>query len=139
MDSALLFAVAAGAAVMLLFFGVFGGRRVSPTERIEQVASGASEARTDSRTAPAKNSLRSKIFGSRTATGLDNVVEKRDWGANQARELARADLQLRPSEYLALRAAAIIGAPMATYMLGKTIIPGLDNDIALLVAALVGW
>jgi tight adherence protein B len=139
MDLALLVAIAAGAAVLLLFLGVFGGSRSNPTERIEQVTSSASEARTAEGTGPAKKSLRSQIFGSRTASGLDKVVEKRDWGANQARELARADLQLRPSEYLALRGAAIVGAPMVTYMLGKTIIPGLDNPIALLVAALVGW
>ena len=50
-----------------------------------------------------------------------------------ARELARADLQLRPSEYLAIRAGAIIGAPIVVFLLGKTVLPGLDNPLALLV------
>lgn len=140
MDISLLVAITAGAAVLLLFFGIFGGHRVSPTERIEQVAVAATEAR-DRSAESSKNerSLRSRVFGSRTAVGLDRVVERRDWGANQARELARADLQLRPSEFLALRAAAIIGTPMLAYLLGKTVIPGLDNGIALMVAVILGW
>ncbi len=139
MESALIVAVAAGGAVMLLFFGIFGGRRVSPTERIEQVATAATEARSGGGSSGSKKSLRSQIFGSRTASGLDKVVEKRDWGANQARELARADLQLRPTEYIALRIAAIVGAPMLVFMLGKTLMPSLDNGIALVVAVLMGW
>jgi tight adherence protein B len=70
---------------------------------------------------------------------MDRVIERRDWGANMARELARADLQLRPSEFVALRLSAIIGAPLVTLVLGKTLLPGLDNPIALLAAVLLGW
>ena len=66
-------------------------------------------------------------------------MERRDWGADMARELARADLQLRPSEYLALRTAAVVGAPLVTFLIGKTLLPGLDNPLALLVAVILGW
>jgi tight adherence protein B len=139
MDPAILVAVMAGVAVMLLFIGVFGGRRVSPTERIEQVAIAATEARNRDRDTSQAKSLRSRFFGSRAAAGVDRVVEQRDWGATMARELARADLQLRPSEYLAIRIAAIIGAPVAVYLLGKTVLGTLDSPIALLVAGILGW
>jgi tight adherence protein B len=124
--------------VLLLFFGAFGARRPSPTERIEQVTQAAVQAR-NSNQQMGRKSLRSSIFGGRAAAGVDRVVERRDWGANMARELARADLQLRPSEYLALRVAAVVGAPLVAFLLGKTVLPGLDNPLALLAAVLIGW
>jgi tight adherence protein B len=138
MEPGVIVAILAAAAVLMLFFGVFGGRRPSPTERIEQVTQAAVQARSTSQ-APRGKSLRSSIFGGRAAAGVDRVVERRDWGANMARELARADLQLRPSEYLALRTAAVVGAPMVTFVLGKSVLPGLDNPLAVLVAVLAGW
>jgi tight adherence protein B len=137
MEPAVIVAILAAAAVMLLFFGIFGSRRVSPTERIEQVTQAAVQAR-DNRS-PGRKSMRASIFGGRAAAGVDRVVERRDWGADMARELARADLQLRPSEYLALRTAAVIGAPLVTFLIGKTLLPGLDNPLALLVAVILGW
>jgi hypothetical protein len=74
MDPAVLVALMAAAAVMLLFFGLFGGRRVSPTERIEQVAIAATEAR-DPEAAARKKSLRSRLFSGRAAVGVDRAVE----------------------------------------------------------------
>jgi tight adherence protein B len=137
MEPAVIVAILAAAAVMLLFFGVFGSRRISPTERIEQVTQAAVQAR-DNRS-PGRKTIRASIFGGRAAAGVDRVVERRDWGADMARELARADLQLRPSEYLALRTAAVIGAPLVAFLLGKTLLPGLDNPLALLAAVILGW
>jgi tight adherence protein B len=140
MEPAILVAVTAGIAVLLLVFGVFGGRRVSPTARIEQMAGAAVEARTrQAGQAADSRSLRGAIFGSRTASGLDRVVIRRDWGANLARELARADLALRPSEYLFVRAATIIGAVALTFVLGATAVPAFGNVLALVAAVLLGW
>jgi tight adherence protein B len=121
-----------------MFFGVYGGRRVSPTERIEQVAIAASEARNPN-AAAARKSVWRRCFSSRTAAAADRAVQQRDWGANMARELARADLQLRPSEYLAIRAGFTIGTPLVVYLIGATIIPSLANPIALMVALILGW
>ncbi len=71
---------------------------------------------------------------------MDRVVEQRDWGSNMARELARADLQLRPSEYLAIRVAAIVGAPIVVFLLGTALkMSTLSNPIAMLVAGILGW
>jgi len=137
MDPAVLVAIMAAAAVLLLFIGVFGGRRVSPTDRIEQVAVAATEAR--DRGASNKKSLRQRLFSGRTAAAADRAVAQRDWGTSMARDLARADLQLRPSEYLAIRVGAIVGAPLVVYLLGQTVLPSLSNPIAVLVAILAGW
>jgi tight adherence protein B len=139
MEPAVLVAILAAAAVMVLFLGVFGERRTSPTERIEQVATAAALARDSSSQPRGRKSVRESLFGGRTAAGVDRVVARRDWGANMARELARADLQLRPSEYLALRVAAVVGAPLVTFVVGKAFLPGLDNGLALLVATVLGW
>jgi tight adherence protein B len=139
MSPAVLVAILAAAAVLLLFFGLFGGRRVSPTERIEQVAVAATEARNRDGGVSKGKSIRARLFSGRAAVAADRAVEQRDWGANMARELARADLQLRPSEYLAIRAGAIIGAPLVMYLLGATILPTAGNPIAILVALILGW
>ena len=138
MDPAVLVAILAAAAVLLLFWGVFGGRRVSPTERIEQVAVAATEARNRDG-ASSKKSMRSRLFSGRAGIAADRAVAQRDWGTNMARDLARADLQLRPSEYLAIRIAAIIGAPLVVFLLGNTILPTIDNAIALLISIVAGW
>ena len=58
-------------------------------------------------------------------TDFNTLVEKRDWGANLARDLARADLALKPSEFLAIRAGAIIGLPAAVFLLGSTVLPAI--------------
>jgi tight adherence protein B len=139
MDPAVLVAIMAAAAVLLLVFGVFGGRRVSPTERIEQVAVAATEARNRGSGSSPRPTLRSRFFGGRAAASVDRVVEQRDWGTDMARELARADLQLRPSEYLAIRIAAIVGTPIVVYLLGMTVLPALTNPFALLIAGILGW
>src|SRR3954468_17163644 len=48
---------------------------------------------------------------------LNKVVEQRDFGANLAREIARADLRLKPSEYLVIWAATIVGVPLLMVVL----------------------
>jgi tight adherence protein B len=137
MEPAVLVALLAAGAVLLLFFGIFGSRRVSPTDRIEQVAVAATEARSPN--ARKQKSVRSRLFSGRAAHAADRAVEQRDWGANMARELARADLQLRPSEYLAIRIGAVVGAPIIMYLLGATLFPTLGNPIAILVSIILGW
>jgi tight adherence protein B len=139
MSPAILVALMAAAAVLLMFLGVFGGRRVSPTERIEQVAIAATEARNADSGRSQRKSVWARFFTSRTAAAADRAVQQRDWGANMARELARADLQLRPSEYLAIRVGFTFGTPILVYLIGATILPSLANPIAVLVALILGW
>jgi tight adherence protein B len=69
---------------------------------------------------------------------LNRVVEQRDFGANLARDIARADLKLKPSEFLAIWGASIIGVPLLfiVFSLG---LPALRTPIALLVGVLLGF
>jgi tight adherence protein B len=69
---------------------------------------------------------------------LNRVVEQRDFGANLAREIARADLKLKPSEYLAIWAASTLGVPFIFLFLSIGL-PALRNPLMLLVGAIVGF
>ena len=52
------------------------------------------------------------IASSETLNSLNRVVEGRDFGANLARDIARADLHLKPSEFLIIWAGSTIGVPL---------------------------
>ena len=48
---------------------------------------------------------------------LNNILEGSNWGARQARELARADLKLKPAEYLALMVIVGLGTAAVTWFI----------------------
>ena len=74
---------------------------------------------------------------STTLASLNKVVEQRDFGANLSRDLARADLKLKPSEFLFLWGATIVGIPVAMLAL-SVVFSGLGNPLLLVIGALVG-
>ncbi len=54
---------------------------------------------------------------SQALASLNKVVEGRDFGANLARDIARADLHLKPSEFLGIWGASIVGVPLVMFLL----------------------
>ncbi|MDP8905855.1 MAG: type II secretion system F family protein [Chloroflexota bacterium] len=128
-------AVAALAAlgVMLIFVGVAGGPDVSA--RLERYVSTEKPQETETRQ---RQGLGEIIGGSVAMANLNRVVEARDWGANLARELARADLALKPSEFIALRAAALFGIPLGLMALSP-FVESFDNPLAWLGGAVFGF
>ena len=135
----LLVAVLAAVSVMILFWAVFGSKGGDVTERLERYAAAGTEKTSTTKTKRDGGGVRQALAGSKAFTDFNRVVERRDFAANLARELARADLALKPSEFLAIRAASIIGVPMIVWVLGATLVPTLGNPIAWLVGAVVGW
>jgi len=131
-------AVVAAVAVLLIFFGVFGGRSGDVNERLERYAAEQHEASTAA-TKGERASLGSKLSGSSAAASFNRVVERRDWAANMARELARADLVLKPSEWLAIRIGVLLGVPALVFILGATVVPALSNPIAYVVGVVLGF
>ncbi|MEZ4597601.1 MAG: hypothetical protein R3C32_12755 [Chloroflexota bacterium] len=131
-------ALIAATAVLLIFWGLFGTRRDDVQARLERYASAGGGERNEEKRQEAQ-SLLEQLAGSRALTDLNKIVEKRDWGANLARELARADLALKPSEFLAIRAGALVGIPAVVYLLGATIMPSLGNPLAYVLAAIAGF
>jgi tight adherence protein B len=69
---------------------------------------------------------------------LNKAVEKRDFGANLLRDLGAADLKLKPSEFLAIWAGAIVGLPIVLFLVGF-IVPSLQSPLILLVGLFLGF
>jgi tight adherence protein B len=69
---------------------------------------------------------------------LNRAVEQRDFGANLARDIARADLKLKVSEFLLIWVGSIVGVPVVMFMF-SFVLPALGNPILLLVGAFIGF
>jgi len=127
-------AVAAGAIFLIAIGIATSGSGSAVSTRLERYASG----RDGAAAATGSGGLSEMISSSVALAQLNRVVERRDFGANLAREIARADLKIKVSEYLAIWAGAIVGLPLLFVVLSLGL-PALRNPIALLVAALIGF
>jgi tight adherence protein B len=126
--------VAAGAIFLIAIGIATSGSGSAVSTRLERYASG----RDGAAAAAGSGGLSEMISSSVALAQLNRVVERRDFGANLAREIARADLKIKVSEYLAIWAGAIVGLPLLFVVLSLGL-PALRNPIALLVAALIGF
>jgi tight adherence protein B len=123
----------AGVGVLLIFMGLSGGQEV--VARLEQYVASP----TVPEAAPeARQSVGRRLSASGALRSLNRVVEGRDWGANMARELARADLALKPSEFLAVRLAAVLGVPLSMVLLSP-IVEVFANPLLWIAGVVVGF
>ena len=128
-------AAVAALAIILIALGIAtSGRGSGMSARLERYASGKSEAGT----AKGEGGIGDMLSQSAALATLNRAVEERDFGANLARELARADLKLKVSEYLAIWAGSTVGLPALCFLLGF-VMPSLGNPIVLLIALFVGF
>jgi len=74
---------------------------------------------------------------STVVAGLSRVLERQDRTARLGVDLARADLKMRPAEFVILWAVTPIIFVAIAFVIGF-IFPGFQNIIALVVAALIG-
>src|SRR4051794_40490243 len=125
--------VAAAAAVGVLLVFISLASRSDVNARLERYASSPAD-----RPAQTKRDLRESLSSSSALANINRVVERRDWGSNLARELARADVALKPSEFLAIRFAAILGVPLGMVILSP-LFSFLGSPIAWGVGIAVGW
>jgi tight adherence protein B len=133
----ILVAAVAALAILLIAAGIAtSGRGSAVTERLERYASARQEAPKPESTG--QGPISDLIAQSSTVAALNRVVEQRDFGANISRELAQADLKLKVSEYLFIWAGAIVGIPVFMFIFGY-FLPALQNPIALLIGAVVGF
>jgi tight adherence protein B len=125
---------AAAVAILLIAAGIAtsgGGSGINV--RLERYASGKGDAK-----AGGSQNLGEMLTQSAAMTQFNKVVEARDFGANLAREIARADLKLKVSEFLGIWAGATIGVPLIMIFLSIGVAP-LRNPIILLVGGIVGF
>ena len=133
----ILIAGIAALAILVIAVGVaMSGGGSGVNARLERYASGR-EAK-PAGGASGQGGLQEALQSSQAMAQLNKVVEQRDFGANLAREIARADLRLKVSEYLVIWAACIIGVPILMVVL-SVVFPGLRNPIVLLIGALIGF
>jgi tight adherence protein B len=125
----------AALAVILIAFGIASSGSSGISDRLERYASGRTETKP---TATGQGPIGDLIAQSQALANLNKVVEGRDFGANLSRELARADLRLKPSEFLFIWVGSVIGVPVLMLVF-SIFFPGLGNPIALLIGALVGF
>ncbi len=129
-------AAVAAVAILLIAVGIAssgGGSGVNA--RLERYASGRQEVE---KSDTANASLGDLITQSAAIAQLNKVVEQRDFGANLARDLARADLKLKVSEYLFLWVAAVVGIPLLLFFAGFAV-PALSSPLVWLIGAIVGF
>jgi tight adherence protein B len=124
--------------VMLLVLGLAGARGGgSIGARLERYTAGKTEMTASATPAKQSAGLGDMMARSVALARLNRVVEQRDFGANLARDIARADLKLRPGEFMAIWAASALAVPVIFLMLSIVLKP-LGSPLALIIGFIVG-
>ena len=127
----------AALAILLIAVGIsMSGGGSGVNARLERYASGKPEKAAE--TAAGGGNLVTALSSSAAMAQFNKVVEQRDFGANLAREIARADLKLKVSEYLMIWAGATVGVPILMLVL-SAVMPGLRSPLILLIGGLIGF
>lgn len=126
----------AALAILLIAVGVASSGNSGISDRLERYASGKVE--TTKTASTGQGPISDLIAQSAAMANLNKVVEQRDFGANLARELARADLKLKPSEYMFIVAGSTVGIPIGMYIFGF-FFSALQTPLGLLIGALIGF
>ena len=129
-------AAVAAAAIFLIAIGIAAsGSSSGVSARLERYASARQSGKTETSGASGISDL---LAQSVALAQLNKVVEQRDFGANLARDIARADLKLKPSEFLAIWIGAIFGLPFL-FIVASLALPALRSPLALIVGAFLGF
>ena len=133
----LLIAGIAALAILLIAVGIaMSGGGSGINARLERYASNKPDTPVASSTG--EGGLGAALQSSQALNQLNKVVEQRDFGANLAREIARADLKLKPSEYLMIWVGTTLGIPLIMLAL-SVVLPTLGNPIFLVIGGLIGF
>jgi tight adherence protein B len=135
MGTTIIVAIAAAVSIILIAYGLAtaGGSPLT-LERLERYATSTRAALPGQQA----EGLAQLVAQSAAFATLNRAVEKRDFGANLLRELGAADLKLKPSEYIAIWAGAIVGMPLLFFFLGFGF-KSLQSPLMLFVAILIGF
>jgi tight adherence protein B len=125
----------AALAILLIAVGIASSGSSGISDRLERYASGRQEGKPGS---TGQGPISDLIAQSQALANLNKVVEGRDFGANLARELARADLRLKPSEYLFIWAGSTLGVPVLMFIF-SFFLPALGSPLALLIGGFIGF
>ena len=132
----LIVAAVAGLAVLVIAIGVAMSGRSGISDRLERYA--ATRPSSGPGSAAGSGGVADLIAQSQALASLNKAVEGRDFWANIARDIARADLHLKPSEFLAIWAGSIVGVPFFMFLL-SAFLPALRNPLFLLIGIVIGF
>ena len=125
--------------LMLIILGLASsGRGSGINARLERYTSGQSAPPATPATNQSAPGFGDILAQSVALARLNRVVEQRDFGANLARDIARADLKLKPGEFMAIWAGMVFAVPLLFMTLGL-ILPPLSSPIAILIGAIIGF
>ena len=133
---ALAVAGVAALAIIVLAIGIATSRGSGISDRLERYAAKPQDARKAAPTG--QGGVAELIAQSQALNSLNRVVEQRDFGANLARDIARADLRLKPSEFLLIWGTSIVAVPVVMLLLSP-FVSALGSPVFLLIGALVGF
>jgi len=128
---------AAALGILLIAVGVAGSGGSGISDRLERYAAKPSDGKKKAGDS-GQGGVAGAIASSETLNSLNRVVERRDFGANLARDIARADLHLKPSEFLMIWAGSVIAVPLGM-LLFSPFFPVLGNPLFLLIGGFVGF
>jgi tight adherence protein B len=132
---AIIIGALAALGIMLIFIGLASmGRGGGIGARLDRYAAGKTETPAQGQ---ASVGLSDVLSQSVAMARLNKIVEQRDFGANLARDIARADLKLKPGEFMGIWLVSVLGVPFLMLMIGVVVKP-LQSPLALLLGALVG-
>jgi tight adherence protein B len=130
-------AVIAALAILLIAIGLSGTGRSSVGERLERYASGRKEA-PPKKSSSGSGPISDLLQNSAALASLNRGLEQRDFGASLARDIARADLKLKVSEFLVIWTASTIGIPVVLFALSP-FLPALQSPVTWVIGALFGF
>jgi tight adherence protein B len=126
----------AAVAIVVIALGIAMSGRSGISDRLERYAS-ARPTGGSGGGAAGSGGVADLIAQSQALASLNKAVEGRDFWANIARDIARADLHLKPSEFLAIWAGSIVGVPVFMFLL-SAFLPALRSPLILLIGTVIG-
>jgi tight adherence protein B len=126
----------AALAILLIAVGIASSGRSGISDRLERYASANRGEKKSTKTGDGP--ISDLIAQSEALANLNRVVEQRDFGANLARDIARADLKLKPSEFLLIWAVSTLGIPLAMIVLSP-FVSAFANPILWLIGGFIGF
>lgn len=124
--------------IMLVFIGLAtSGSGSGISARLERYTAGKPDLASTATVQPGVG-IGDVLSQSVALARLNKIVEQRDFGANLARDIARADLKLKPGEFIGIWLGVVIGVPFLFLIVGFVFKP-LQSPIALLIGALIGF
>jgi tight adherence protein B len=127
----ILIAALGAAAIVLVAIGIaMSGSGGGVTDRLERYAS----TRAGQREGTGEDAERESAI----VAGLSRVIERQDMTARLSTDLARADLKLKPAEFILAWMATPIALVFAFVVLGTFLFPALLSPLALIAAVGIG-